>query len=91
MYFLKYSNKFKKDIKCCAKRTDFKPNALEIVLNKIMENGPLEEKYQNHKLTGEFKDCFECHIKSDLLLIYQIDRPNKLIYLLRIGSHSDLF
>ena len=67
MYFLKYSNKFKKDIKCCAKRTDFKPNALEIVLNKIMENRPLEEKYQNHKLIGEFKDCFECHIKSDLL------------------------
>ena len=31
------------------------------------------------------------YIKSDLLLIYQIDRPNKLIYLLRIGSHSDLF
>lgn len=52
MYSFKYSNKFKKDIKRYIKRTNFKLNVLEVVLNKIMENKPLEEKYQNHKLIG---------------------------------------
>lgn len=91
MYSLKYSKRFKKDLKQCLKRPGFILKDLQIMLDKLIKNKPLEEKYQNHKLIGEFKECFECHIKPDLLLIYQIDQENKYIYLLRIGSHSDLF
>ena len=44
-----------------------------------------------HKLVGEYKDNWECHIKPDLLIIWiQIESPN-IIKLVRIGSHSDLF
>ena len=91
MYSLKYSRRFKKDFRHWVKRPDFKLNELETLLDKLINNKSLEEKNQNHKLTGEFKNCFECHLKPDLLLIYKIDQQNKLIYLLRIGSHSDLF
>jgi mRNA interferase YafQ len=44
-----------------------------------------------HKLLGNYKDNWECHIKADLLIIrIQIESPNT-IKLIRIGTHSDLF
>jgi len=45
----------------------------------------------NHRLAGEFKECFECHIKPDVLLIYKIEKSEIIILLLRIGSQAELF
>ena len=44
---------------------------------------------QDQPLTGEWKDNRDCHIKPDLVLIYQ--KPDgKTIRLVRLGSHSEL-
>ena len=48
-------------------------------------------KYQDHELNGEFIGYRECHIKSDLLLIYKIEKENLILVLVDIGSHSQLF
>ena len=49
----------------------------------------MPKKYCDHELKGNLKDYRECHIKPDLLLIYE---PNdKVIQLVRIGSHSELY
>lgn len=37
-----------------------------------------------------YADCFECHIKSDLLLIYEVDKSRNTLTVVDIGSHSDL-
>ena len=37
----------------------------------------LEEKYRDHKLTGNYKGRRECHIESDWLLIYIFDKKNE--------------
>ena len=34
-------------------------------------NGTLPTKYKPHKLKGNYKDCWECHIQPDWLLIWQ--------------------
>jgi len=40
-------------------------------------------------LSGEWKDCRDCHIKPDLILIYR--KPDSsTLELLRLGSHSEL-
>lgn len=94
MYNFKYSAKFKKDLKKIYYHGSFDPQELEYIINLLTNNRNLENKYnkyKNHKLKGEFKNCYECHIKPDVLLIYQIDKINAVIYLLRIGSHSELF
>lgn len=44
-----------------------------------------------HKLIGNYKGCLECHIMPDLLIIWEQDEKEMEIYLLDIGSHSDLF
>lgn len=64
-------------------------SALIEVLFYLLNDKPLPEKYRDHRLTGDLKAFRECHIKPDLLLIYQSD--NEKLVLVDLGSHSDLF
>ncbi len=62
---------------------------LDDVVRMLLTGKPLEAKFRDHPLVGNYKDCRECHIKPDWLLIYRID-GNHLICE-RLGSHSELF
>ena len=43
----------------------------------------------DHALTGDWKDYRDCHVKPDLVLIYQ--KPDSAtLRLVRLGSHSEL-
>ena len=59
----------------------------------LAKNGYVEipQKMLPHKLIGNYKGSFECHILPDLLLIWDEFEAEKEIILLRVGSHSDLF
>ncbi|WP_407403361.1 type II toxin-antitoxin system YafQ family toxin [Sodaliphilus sp.] len=48
----------------------------------------LPATYRPHKLIGDYKNCMECHIKGDFLLIWF---NGDVIELVRLGSHSELF
>ena len=62
---------------------------LKLVLQSLTDDQPLEPRYCDHALTGEWKDHRDCHIKPDLVLIYQ--KPDaEILRLARIGSHSEL-
>lgn len=54
---------------------------------RIGKNIPLMSR--PHKLQGKYEGCWECHIESDWLLIWEYD--NDAIILTRTGSHADLF
>ena len=90
MISLKYSTRFKKDLKFFKHNKDLLL-ILENVLDVFISGKSLPKKYGNHPLKGEFNGCFECHLKPDVLLIYKKDKQELFILLLRIGSHSDLF
>ncbi|MFP6062572.1 type II toxin-antitoxin system mRNA interferase toxin, RelE/StbE family, partial [Helicobacter pylori] len=36
------------------------------------------------------KDFRECHLKPDLLLVCQIKKPKNTLFLVRLGSYSEL-
>ncbi len=42
---------------------------LKPVLQRLSSNQPLQPRYRDHALTGEWKDHRDCHIKPDLVLI----------------------
>ena len=46
-----------------------------------------------HSLSGQLKKYRECHVKGDLLLVYEIRAKNgdEAIVFVRAGTHSDLF
>lgn len=90
MFNLKPTTQFKKDVKLCQKR-GYNMDLLKEVL-ALLENGEeLPSNYRDHPLSGIFKNCRECHILPDWLLIYEYSNDDLIIYLTRTGTHSDLF
>ncbi|MCF0145845.1 MAG: type II toxin-antitoxin system YafQ family toxin [Eubacterium sp.] len=84
------SNQFRKDLKLAGKRgKDL--GELRRVVNQLASCQPLAEKYHDHHLSGNYSGFRECHIEPDWLLIYRIDGNDLELFLLRTGSHSDLF
>lgn len=90
MFLLKFSSRFKKDLKPY-KHDKILLVELEKVLDILAKGKNLPDKNHNHPLIGEFKGCFECYVKPDVLLIYKIEQSELIILLLRIGSHSNCF
>ena len=90
MLTIRYESSFRKDFKRLVKR-NYDMHLLEEVIEILASGNPLPEKYQDHSLNGNYRDCRECHITPDWLLIYQIRKKELILYLTRTGTHSDLF
>ena len=63
---------------------------LNIVIDLLINEKSLPEKYHNHKLTGNYAGMMELHLRPDDLLVY-IKIEKESITLVAIGSHADLF
>jgi mRNA interferase YafQ len=88
-YFLHKTKKFRQDLQRAEKRNE---NLRELyqVTSLIQQGVRLTTEYRNHRLwQSEYKDCFECHICPDFLLVYRF--CGDCLKLIRCGSHADLF
>ena len=90
MYTVRPTSKFQKDIKRAEKR-GYNLSLLAEVVSLLVKGEPLPEKYLDHPLKGKYKDCRECHITPDWLLVYRKKDDTLFLYLTRTGTHSDLF
>lgn len=88
MLTLRRISQFKKDYKRCLKR-GCEIEKLHIIIELLANSKKLDAKHKDHSLLGEYRDCRECHIEPDWLLIYKLT-DNELI-LIRTGTHTDLF
>jgi mRNA interferase YafQ len=93
LFSISYTNRFLKDLELIKKRSQKDFDLLNIFVNQLALNGVKDVPKKNfaHKLKGEYNDCWECHVKPDLLLLWIEITPEKEIRLIRTGSHSDLF
>ena len=89
-YTIRTTTQFKKDFKL-AKRRNRNMNLLKEIIDKLANGEPLEEKYRDHALTGNWAGHRECHIQPDWLLVYCVENDVLVLTLSRTGSHSDLF
>ncbi|HRN41315.1 MAG TPA: type II toxin-antitoxin system YafQ family toxin [Vicingus sp.] len=90
MYRLTLTNGFKKDLKL-AKKRGLKMTLLDEVVSVLVENGKLPAKYKPHVLKGKYTGLWECHIQPDWLLVWEQEDTIKLITIIAIGTHADLF
>lgn len=90
MLEIRYSTRFKKDYKVLIKR-GYNPHLLEEVLQILIQEEPLPQKYKDHPLSGNYDGHRECHITPDWLIIYKIEHQQLTLTLTRTGTHSDLF
>ncbi len=90
MFDLSITTQYKRDLKLARKR-GLDESLLDEIILLLINGVPLPAKNKDHSLKGNYKDCRECHITPDWLLIYSIDNGINLLTLERTGTHSDLF
>lgn len=91
MLTIERTGQFKRDYKREHKgrhRTTLETTLIK-VLKLLVQDQPLDDKYRDHQLTGNYKNYRDCHIKPDLVLIY-CKPDNQTLQLIRLGSHSEL-
>lgn len=92
MRTIERSTAFKRDYKREAKGRHRATLAAELlaVLTMLANDKPLDPRYRDHDLSGDWAGYRDCHIKPDLVLIYR--KPDAgTLRLARLGSHSELF
>lgn len=89
-YDIVLSSRFKRDLKQ-AKRRGCDLDFLDEVVTSLACGKELSQKHRDHELSGDFKGFRECHIQPDWILIYRIEDNQLILFLVRTGSHSDLF
>lgn len=87
---VKYSSRFKKGLRLAVKR-GLNLSLLEEVVEKLKARIPLDAKYRDYSLSGNYKGYRECHIQPDWLLIYLIEDDMLTLTLVDTGTHADLF
>ena len=90
MYKIEYTNKFKKDVKRAIKR-GYDISLLENAIDLLQKSGTLPPQYKTHILKGDYAEKYECHIKSDWLMIWEQNDNVLTLLFLATGTHSDLF
>ncbi len=86
---ISWTSVFKRDFKREKKKDRQVELILDPVLSLLVNDEPLPARYVDHALTGDWKDYRDCHVKPDLILIYQKPDDETLL-LMRLGSHSEL-
>ena len=90
MYEVVLSNRFRKDLKLAAKRgCDLA--LLNSIVDRLAQGETLPAKHREHSLTGDYIGFRECHIQPDWLLIYRTEEEALMLFLMRTGTHADLF
>lgn len=79
---------FKRDVKLARKRGKDLAKLWELIL-LLVEEKQLPPRYKDHPLGGEWQQHRDSHVEPDWLVLYKID--GKDLYLVRTGTHSDLF
>lgn len=90
MYTIITTNRFEKELKLCKKR-GYNMELIQKVISILSNTGKLPEKYKPHKLSGNYENCWECHIKGDWLLIWMQNDQELTLLFTNTSTHSDLF
>ena len=85
------TQQFKRDYKRESRgrhRTDL-DERLAVIVQALASDDVLEPRHHDHALSGPWADFRDCHLRPDLVLIYQ--KPDaRTLRLVRIGSHAAL-
>ena len=91
MRTIEWTNRFKRDFKRELKGRHGRAidDLLAEILPVLQADKVLADRHRDHALTGNWEGHRDCHIRPDLVLIYEKPDDDTL-RLLRLGSHSEL-
>jgi mRNA interferase YafQ len=85
---IKATNRFLRDLRLARKRGK-DPAKIEAVIDTLARGDRLAPRLRPHRLQGEMRGLFECHVEPDWLLVW--DENERQVILIRTGTHADLF
>jgi mRNA interferase YafQ len=85
---IRQATRFRRDVKRLL-RQGVALSRLEEIIMILVAQEPLDERFRDHALVGDWKGYRECHVQPDWLLIYRIEGGE--LQLARTGSHAQLF
>jgi mRNA interferase YafQ len=91
MRSIEETNAFRRDLRRVLSRSEhrnLRPLLTETV-SLLRSDSLLPPRLRDHALSGEWTGFRDCHVKSDLVLIYL--KIEDALRLVRLGTHSDLF
>lgn len=91
MYKIILTRRFKKSLKKIKRSNKYNVSDIQKAIYTIAHDKKLDIKFKDHKLHGELSQLRECHIKPDLLLVYEKDKKSSILVLVDMGSHNELF
>jgi mRNA interferase YafQ len=90
MRTIEWTSQFKRDYK--REKRGRHARTLDTILRTIVralsEDRSLGAKYRDHNLGGQWGGYRDCHLKPDLLLIYE--KKEGVLRLIRLGSHVEI-
>ena len=89
-YKVEASSKFKRDLKRLARR-GYDIELLKGIVRVLANGESLPAKNEDHPLKGKWAKYRECHVTSDWVLVYKIDKGTLILALSRTGTHADIF
>ena len=90
MYSIDYTHQFKKDLRKCVKR-GLDIEAIKTAIKILSETGTLPKEYLPHRLKGDHKGQWECHIEPNWLMTWEQHDQELMLLFLETGTHADLF
>ncbi len=91
MYAIEFSRGFAKDFRRIRQNPHFRESDFGHVVTILQSSENIPAKYKNHRLHGNLQNVWDIHVQNDIVLLYEKDETVRLIALLRIGTHSELF
>ena len=90
-YTIKYTNELKKGVKKLI-RQGKDIDKLLFVVDKLSLKEELDYKYKDHAIYNDkkFKNCHDCLIEPDWILIYKYLNDGLILVLVATGSHSEV-
>lgn len=86
MRSIRRDTQFKRDVERLKKQNK-DIEKLKTIMQHLIEGEKLPPKTKDHRLKGTLKDCRECHLELDWLLIYRIEGSE--LCLVRTESHFE--
>lgn len=91
MYIVDSTKGYRRAYKRVSKHNNFDRQVFEDIIDTLSRGENLSQKHQDHQLTGKFQEYRECHVKNDILLMYQKYEDVLVLILVDLGTHDDLF
>lgn len=91
MYLIRFSKDFSRSLKRHIASGKFPLKKFEALVDLLRSHDYIPPIYRDHALKGEHEGKRECHIRGDLLLIYEKHDDILVLVMVDIGTHHELF